>query len=168
MYTSLVRYRISNVCAERVTPAYAEWAPTNTVVPSTGRFDLCTPRTSSKSPSLHHFDDTKETRENCLWSGMGKTEIESWVASTSSALSDFDGTEKSAIPEWRRDDVLSDWSRAVELAQKTLLTSSTKKRVHFLREELLFVAKHIGESSDLFIFQAFTEIYVRSDLASGC
>ena len=77
---------------------------------------------------------------------MGKTEIESWVASTSSALSDLDSAEKSAIPEWRRDDVLSDWPRAVELAQKQLLTSSTKRRVQFLREELLFIAKHVGKS----------------------
>ena len=77
---------------------------------------------------------------------MGKTEIESWVASASSALSDLDGAEKSAIPEWRRDDVLSDWPRAVELAQKQLLTSSTKRRVQFLREELLFIAKHVGKS----------------------
>ncbi|KAH8103551.1 armadillo-type protein [Cristinia sonorae] len=91
---------------------------------------------------------------------MGKAEIESWVASTSSATSDLDGSEKSAIPEWRRDDVLSDWPRAVELAQKRLLTSSTKHRNQFLREELLFVAKHfdltLAQAVDVFKLLTYT------------
>ncbi|TCD64479.1 translational activator of GCN4 [Steccherinum ochraceum] len=91
---------------------------------------------------------------------MGKPEIESWIASTSSALTDPDGAEKSAIPEWRRDDVLSDWPRAVEVAQKRLLTSSTKNRRQFLREELHFIAKHVDlnlpQAVDVFKLLTYT------------
>ncbi|THH23082.1 hypothetical protein EUX98_g8100 [Antrodiella citrinella] len=68
--------------------------------------------------------------------------------------------EKSAIPEWRRDDVLSDWPRVVELAQKKLLTSSTKLRVQFLKEELFFIAKNIDltlqQAVDVFKLLTYT------------
>lgn len=74
---------------------------------------------------------------------MAKSEIESWIASTSTS----DDGEPSAggTTEWRRESILNDWPTALLAAQKRLLTSSTKIRQQFLREELLFVAKHAGK-----------------------
>lgn len=75
---------------------------------------------------------------------MGKSEIESWIASTSTS-DDFDTFPKPTSPEWRRDQVFTDWPRALQIALKRLLSSSTKLRTQFLREELLILAKHGGE-----------------------
>ncbi len=75
---------------------------------------------------------------------MAKSEIESWIASTSSVSDDSDG-KPSALPVWRRELILSDWSTALQIAQKRLLSSSTKLRTRFLLEELLSIAKYGGE-----------------------
>ena len=74
---------------------------------------------------------------------MGKSEIESWIASTSYA-DDSEVNGAPGLPEWRRESILSDWPSALQAAQKRLLTSSTKVRQQFLKEELLFIAKHGG------------------------
>lgn len=74
---------------------------------------------------------------------MGKSEIASWVASTSYA-DDGESGGTSGLPEWRRESIISDWPAALQGAQKRLLTSSTKVRKQFLKEELFFIAKHGG------------------------
>lgn len=75
---------------------------------------------------------------------MAKSEIESWIASTSSIPNDSD-SQSPGLPEWRRELVLSDWHEAMRAAQKRLFTSSTKARIQFLQEEILHVARFCGE-----------------------
>ncbi|KAH9944598.1 armadillo-type protein [Amylocystis lapponica] len=91
---------------------------------------------------------------------MGKPEIESWIASTST---DENLAEGSGGPEWRRELVLNDWPRALEVARSRLLTSSTKIRIQFLRDELFVLAKHgdLSLSQTLDIFQLITQTYSR-------
>ena len=74
---------------------------------------------------------------------MGRSEIESWIASTASASGDDEDSPASASG-WRRENILKDWPGAMRAAQTMLFTSSTKARVQFLREELLVLAKHGG------------------------
>lgn len=73
---------------------------------------------------------------------MSKSEISSWIASSNS------GPENSHEQEfaWQRDGVLNDWDRAMEYAQAQLINGKTKARLHFLREELMSLVKHGGES----------------------
>ena len=78
---------------------------------------------------------------------MGKAEVEAWIASTSSGSGEYDESLRPGLPEWHREAVLKDWAQALQVAQKRLLTSSTKSRVQFLKEELLFLAKHAGKST---------------------
>ena len=79
---------------------------------------------------------------------MGKSDIQSWLASTSNTTGDEDTTNGDARNDgqWRREYVLTDWSKALEVARSQLLTSSTKLRTQFLKEELLVLAKHGGTS----------------------
>lgn len=79
---------------------------------------------------------------------MGKSDIQSWLASTSTAAGDEDHTNGDASNggQWKREYVVTDWSKALEVARSRLLTSSTKLRTQFLREELLVLAKHGGEA----------------------
>ncbi|KZS99616.1 uncharacterized protein LAESUDRAFT_667776 [Laetiporus sulphureus 93-53] len=95
---------------------------------------------------------------------MGKSEIESWTASTSSAVDDTNsvnnGTASTQL-EWRREDVLADWSRALEAARCRLLTSSTKSRVQFLREELMVSLPDLDISQAMDIFRLLTLTYPR-------
>ncbi|PCH35750.1 ARM repeat-containing protein [Wolfiporia cocos MD-104 SS10] len=90
---------------------------------------------------------------------MGKSEIESWIASTSTVSDEFDESQS----DWHREDVLLDWPKAWQVARTQLLSSSTKKRVQFLREELLFVAKHadLSLSQTLDVFKLMTLTYSR-------
>ena len=73
---------------------------------------------------------------------MGRSEIESWIASTS--LESGDDEDSSGGPGWRRENILTDWSGSMLPAQTKLFSSSTKARVQFLKEELLVLAKHGG------------------------
>ncbi|PSR76114.1 hypothetical protein PHLCEN_2v8664 [Hermanssonia centrifuga] len=93
---------------------------------------------------------------------MAKSEIESWIASTSSVPDDSD-SKPSALPVWRRELILSDWSTALQIAQKRLLSSSTKLRTQFLLEELLSIAKYgdLSLSQTLDIFKLLTQTYPR-------
>lgn len=77
---------------------------------------------------------------------MAKSEIQSWIASTS-AISENSEDHSCGLPEWRRELVLSDWNQAMNIAQKRLFTSSTKSRIKFIQEELLYIAKFAGEYS---------------------
>ena len=77
----------------------------------------------------------------CSGLAMGRSEIESWIASTASASGD---DEDSSASGWRRENILKDWPGAMRAAQTMLFSSSTKARVQFLREELLVLAKHGG------------------------
>lgn len=78
---------------------------------------------------------------------MGKSDIQSWLASTSNDAGDEEHANGHASNsgQWKREYVLTDWSKALEAARSRLLTSSTKLRTQFLREELLVMAKHGGE-----------------------
>ncbi|KAJ3552008.1 hypothetical protein NM688_g4384 [Phlebia brevispora] len=92
---------------------------------------------------------------------MAKSEIDSWIASTSSISDDHDN--ESSSPEWRRDMVLANWNDAIRIAQNRLYTSSTKSRIQFLQEELLPLAK-FGDhtlSQVLDIFKLLTQTYPR-------
>ncbi|THG98438.1 hypothetical protein EW026_g3754 [Hermanssonia centrifuga] len=75
---------------------------------------------------------------------------------------DSDG-KPSALPVWRRELILSDWSTALQIAQKRLLSSSTKLRTRFLLEELLSIAKYgdLSLSQTLDIFKLLTQTYPR-------
>ncbi|KAI0343486.1 ARM repeat-containing protein [Trametopsis cervina] len=92
---------------------------------------------------------------------MGQSEIQSWIASTS--YSDDNDSSSSGLPEWRRESILSDWPSALQVARKRLLTSSTKIRQQFLKEELLFIARHgdLTLSQTLDIFKLLTLTYSR-------
>ncbi|EMD33195.1 hypothetical protein CERSUDRAFT_142825 [Gelatoporia subvermispora B] len=72
-------------------------------------------------------------------------------------------SDGSGLSEWRRGEFLSDWPRAVEVAQRHLLTSSTKTRTQFLREELLGLAKHadLNLSQTMDVFKLLTQTYPR-------
>lgn len=47
---------------------------------------------------------------------------------------------------WTRDLVQEDWQEAMQIAQRKLLTSSTRIRLQFLQEELLWLATNGGMS----------------------
>jgi len=70
---------------------------------------------------------------------MGKAEIQSWISASSSE------PEAVKMFAWNKDHVLEDWQMAIMYAQDTLLTSRTKRRIQFLREELLPIASIAGE-----------------------
>lgn len=77
---------------------------------------------------------------------MGKTDIESWIASTSasSPAEDKENYGGNGSSCWRRDMVLNDWQAALAAARRALLSSSTKTRIRFLQDELLYIAQHCG------------------------
>ncbi|TBU31959.1 ARM repeat-containing protein [Dichomitus squalens] len=93
---------------------------------------------------------------------MGRSEIESWIASTRYSTAD-DEDSTSGGPRWRRENILADWSCSMLTAQTKLFTSSTKSRVQFLREELLVLAKHgdLSLSQIMDIFKLLTSTYPR-------
>lgn len=80
---------------------------------------------------------------------MGTPEIENWVVSSaagpynSDADVDDDGEVKRS--EFSLDRVRKDWSNFLDHAQKRLLSSRTKERTAFLKEELLPLTKSAGE-----------------------
>ncbi|TFY63660.1 hypothetical protein EVJ58_g3122 [Rhodofomes roseus] len=95
---------------------------------------------------------------------MGKSDIQSWLAATSDAAGDVDlNGDASSGGQWRRDYVVTDWPKALEVARTRLLTSSTKARTQFLKEELLVLAKHgdMTLSQTLDIFKLLTLTYSR-------
>ncbi|KAH7908270.1 armadillo-type protein [Hygrophoropsis aurantiaca] len=65
--------------------------------------------------------------------------------------------------EWRRDRVLEDWPHAMQIAQRLLLTSSTKTRIQFLQEELTSLATHgdLSLSQTMDVFGLLTQTYPR-------
>ncbi|KAI9068620.1 ARM repeat-containing protein [Trametes sanguinea] len=93
---------------------------------------------------------------------MGRSEIESWIASTTDVYGDEDETPSTG-PEWRRENIMKDWSNAMRAAQTRLFTSSTKARTKFLREELLVLANHgeLSLSQIMDIFGLLTMTYPR-------
>ncbi|RPD57344.1 ARM repeat-containing protein [Lentinus tigrinus ALCF2SS1-7] len=93
---------------------------------------------------------------------MGRSEIESWLASTTTSASG-DDNDSAAGSGWRRENILKDWSGAMRTAQTMLFTSSTKARVRFLREELLVLAKHgdLSLSQIMDVFKLLTSTYPR-------
>ncbi|KAH9856756.1 ARM repeat-containing protein [Lenzites betulinus] len=93
---------------------------------------------------------------------MGRSEIESWIAATSTNYGD-DEDVPSTGPEWRRENIMKNWSGAMLAAQTRLFTSSTKARTQFLREELLVLANHgdLSLSQVMDIFKLLTSTYPR-------
>ncbi|RDX47550.1 ARM repeat-containing protein [Lentinus brumalis] len=93
---------------------------------------------------------------------MGRSEIESWIASTAHVSGDDDEWTTSGSV-WRRENILKDWPSAMRAAQTRLFTSSTKGRVQFLREELLVLAKHgdLSLSQVMDVFKLLTSTYPR-------
>lgn len=77
---------------------------------------------------------------------MGKSDIESWLASTStsSPAEDSENPNGNGLSGWRRDLIVNDWQAALSAARRLLLTSSTKIRTRFLHEELLYIARNCG------------------------
>ncbi|EKM53603.1 uncharacterized protein PHACADRAFT_125439 [Phanerochaete carnosa HHB-10118-sp] len=96
---------------------------------------------------------------------MGKSDIESWIASTSTSSPTADGENLNGhrLSGWRRDLVVNDWQAALLAARRLLLTSSTKTRTWFLQEELLYIARNcdLTLSQTLDIFQLLTLTYSR-------
>jgi hypothetical protein len=72
----------------------------------------------------------------------GETDIESWLVSTI-ASNEMDDEDKGG-QMWTRDLVREDWQKAMQVAQGKLLTSSTRIRLQFLQEELLWLATNGG------------------------
>ncbi|KAG1762385.1 armadillo-type protein [Suillus occidentalis] len=64
---------------------------------------------------------------------------------------------------WTRDLVQEDWQKAMQIAQGRLLTSSTRIRLHFLQEELLWLATNGGLSlrQIMDVFKLLTQTYPR-------
>ncbi|KAI0764358.1 ARM repeat-containing protein [Trametes elegans] len=93
---------------------------------------------------------------------MGRSEIESWIASTP-AIYDEDEEHTTAGPQWRRENIMKDWPGAMLAAQTRLFTSSTKARTQFLREEFSVLAKHgdLSLSQIMDIFKLLTSTYPR-------
>ncbi|KAL0955554.1 hypothetical protein HGRIS_001793 [Hohenbuehelia grisea] len=89
---------------------------------------------------------------------MSKSEIQSWISSTSTAP-----TDDTPDDSWQRDRVLQDWSKAIEIAHARLMNSRTKHRVQFLQDELLSLAKHadLNLSQTLDVFKLLTHTYPR-------
>lgn len=81
-----------------------------------------------------------KAKERATAKNMSKSEIQSWV---SSAGGGDDGDQDEQV--WQRDRVLNNWPRSIEYAQKVLLGQKTRRRVEFLKNEILSLAKHAGE-----------------------
>ncbi|KIY43656.1 translational activator GCN1 [Fistulina hepatica ATCC 64428] len=68
---------------------------------------------------------------------MSKADIQSWISSTHAGH----GGDGGSALVWRRDRVLQEWSKSLEVACNQLMSSSTKSRVYFLQNELLPLAR---------------------------
>ncbi|KAH7883448.1 armadillo-type protein [Phlebopus sp. FC_14] len=63
---------------------------------------------------------------------------------------------------WKRDQVLADWYHSMQIAQTRLLTSSTKIRLDFLQDDLLWLANEpLSLSQTMDIFKLLTQTYPR-------
>ncbi|KAG2360727.1 ARM repeat-containing protein [Suillus spraguei] len=74
----------------------------------------------------------------------------------------MDGEDTSG-QSWTRDLVQEDWQKAIQIAQGRLLTSSTRIRLQFLQEELLWLATNGGLSlrQIMDVFKLLTQTYPR-------
>ncbi|KAG1774599.1 armadillo-type protein [Suillus placidus] len=74
----------------------------------------------------------------------------------------MDGEDTSG-QSWARDLVQEDWQKAMQIAQGRLLTSSTRIRLQFLQEELLWLATNGGLSlrQIMDVFKLLTQTYPR-------
>ncbi|KAG2158689.1 armadillo-type protein [Suillus bovinus] len=74
----------------------------------------------------------------------------------------MDGEDTSG-QSWTRDLVQEDWQKAMQIAQGRLLTSSTRIRLQFLQEELLWLANNGGLSlrQIMDVFKLLTQTYPR-------
>ncbi|KIK38679.1 hypothetical protein CY34DRAFT_809070, partial [Suillus luteus UH-Slu-Lm8-n1] len=71
--------------------------------------------------------------------------------------------EDTSGQSWTRDLVQEDWQKAMQIAQGRLLTSSTRIRLQFLQEELLWLATNGGLSlrQIMDVFKLLTQTYPR-------
>ncbi|KAG1832884.1 armadillo-type protein [Suillus subalutaceus] len=74
----------------------------------------------------------------------------------------MDGEDTSG-QSWTRDLVLEDWQKAMQIAQGRLLTSSTRIRLQFLQDELIWLATNGGLSlrQIMDVFKLLTQTYPR-------
>lgn len=99
---------------------------------------------SRKSPTLPRSAISKLTSKDGP-GAMSSSEIQSWIASSNTS-DDITNGDSQHETSWQRDSVLKDWTKAMDFAQRKLLTSKTKVRLQFLQDELLSLARHGGES----------------------
>ena len=64
---------------------------------------------------------------------MGKKDIESWAAQTTTMEEDYE--ESSQMLSWQQ--ALGSWPEFITHARKTLLSSKTKSRILFIEDELI-------------------------------
>ena len=104
------------------------------------------PTTTSKVPPKSTLAKLKaQERRTHATAAMSKSEIQSWISS--SAVDKEDRDDSATSHPWQRDQVLNDWPSSVDYARTVLLTHRTKDRIAFLREELLSLVRHAGEST---------------------
>jgi len=111
------------------------------------RFDSRLPRAKSSCLLVSKHDIAKLNTLNLrkvVTEAMGDSEIQSWI---SSARASDENADSCDVFAWRTESIFRDWPLAMTYAQKRLLTSKTKPRIQFLREELLSLAKHGGKST---------------------
>lgn len=68
----------------------------------------------------------------------------------------MDPGDSAAGSTWYKDEVSEDWTGALETAKARLMTSSTRTRLEFLRDELLPLSKHGGKHGfalDYYLFE---------------
>ncbi|KAF9234000.1 armadillo-type protein [Melanogaster broomeanus] len=69
------------------------------------------------------------------------------------------------LPEgqlWRREHVFHDWENSIQIARTRLLSSSTKVRLQFLREDLLWLAnEELSLTQTMDVFKLLTQTYPR-------
>jgi hypothetical protein len=93
-------------------------------------------------PPIKTLAKLKE-REPRLGVSPARTDIESWIQSSTHMLDDMSEDNQSSFV-WRRDVATGEWTEAIRYASSRLLTSRTSVRIPFLREELLPLVKIQG------------------------
>lgn len=76
---------------------------------------------------------------------MSKAEIRSWIAAAAPDDPD-DDTDTAAEAQSGDGDSRTDWASLMSITRRSLLTSQTKVRIHFLNERLLPLASRGGNT----------------------
>ncbi|KAF9232420.1 hypothetical protein BU15DRAFT_67476 [Melanogaster broomeanus] len=95
---------------------------------------------------------------------LSNSDIQSWLAS-SIPHADLD---EQALPEeqpWRRDHVFQHWQNSMQIARTRLLSSSTKVRFQFLRQDLLWLANEAVSLYTAPIRTVYANVFLGIDLS---